>query len=203
MTIESDMMGGATIEAAPAARQNQSTSAGNRAHAARAPIADSSALEKIADLVRDIRFAMLTTVCEDGALRSRPMATQDPAFDNGDVWFFTSDDSPKTDEVAREHEVNLAYAEPKDQRYVSLSGTATVVHDREKIRRLWKPILKTWFPKGLDDPHLALLRVRVHTAEYWDAPGGRMASLYAYAKSRLTGQAPEDSCEHEKVAVRS
>ncbi len=158
------------------------------------------ATRKLAELIKDIRFAMLTTVAPDGTLRSRPMATQDPPFENGEVWFFTEEDAPKTAEIAREHQVNVAYAAPQDQSYVSLSGTATLVHDRAEIHRRWNPFVKAWFPKGPDDPNLALLRVRVITAEYWDAPAGRMSTLYAMAKSALTGSAPDHVGEHEKLS---
>src|SRR5690606_2575180 len=103
-TIESDMLG----EVAPASPRTWSPPA-------------PELTEKLVELIRDIRFAMLTTVAADGSLRSRPMATRNPVLENGEVWFFTADDSPKTAEIAGEHEVNLAYAEPKDQRYVSLS----------------------------------------------------------------------------------
>ena len=161
---------------------------------------DPETTRKLATLIKDIRIAMLTTVCADGSLRSRPMATQEPGFEEGELWFFTADDSPKTAEIACEHEVNLAYAEPKDQRYISLSGTAALVRDPVRARRLWQPAMMAWFPAGPDDPHLTLLRVRVHTAEYWDAPGGRMASLFARAKSALAGGRPlKDAGEHARV----
>ena len=31
----------------------------------------------------------------------------------------------------------------------------------EKIEELWKPIYKTFFPKGLEDPELALMKISV------------------------------------------
>ena len=184
-TIESDMLGG-------------DTPAGSRTWSPPSP----ELTKKLSDLIKDIRFAMLTTVAADGSLRSRPMATQNPVFENGEVWFFTADDSPKTAEIAGEHEVNLAYAEPKDQRYVSLSGTASLVRDPDRAKRMWNADVKPWFPGGLDDPHLCLLRVRVHGAEFWDAPGGRMASLFARAKASMTGERPPRNFgEHQKVSL--
>lgn len=152
-------------------------------------------------LIKDLGVAMLTTVAADGALRSRPMATQG-GLENGEIWFFTADDSGKVSEIEQEHEVNLAYAEPKDQRYVAISGRARLVRDLARARRMWNSEAVAWFPGGPDDPLLALLRVRVHAAEYWDAPGGRMASLYALAKSKLTGEAASQIGEHEKMLVR-
>ena len=126
--------------------------------------------DKLVELIKDIRMAMLTTVEDDGSLHSRPMATQDKPED-GVLWFFTYDDTPKTDEIRQDRRVNLSYAKPDKQRYVSVSGTATIVRDRAKMKELWNPIYKTWFPEGLDDPKVVLLRVDVDQAQYWDGPG--------------------------------
>jgi general stress protein 26 len=163
---------------------------------------DAQATAKLAELIKDIRIAMLTTVAPDGALRSRPMATQEESFD-GDLWFFTSDDSPKTDEIAQEHQVNLSYADPKQNRYVSISGTGVITRNPVKARELWKPILKAWFPRGLEDPHLALLHVQVEHAEYWDAPSSKMVQLYGLAKAAISGTPPKNLGEHEKLNIRS
>src|SRR3978361_2088143 len=114
-------------------------------------------IKKLAELIKDIRIAMLPTADSDGSLRSRPMATQTQAFD-GDLWFFTREHSGKVDEVNREHQVNVSYAAPSDNRYVSVSGTGRIVTDRAKIKELWSPVLKAWFPKGIDDPEIALLK---------------------------------------------
>jgi general stress protein 26 len=143
---------------------------------------------------------MLTTVAPDGGLRSRPMSTQGRGLENGEVRFFTGDNSGKVAEIDAEHEVNLAYAEPKEQRYVSLSGTARVLRDPARAKELWSPEVKAWFPGGPENPHLALLRVRVHTAEYWDAPSGKMAALIALAKQKMSGRAAGDIGEHQKVS---
>ncbi len=137
--------------------------------------------EALWDKIKDIRIAMMVTDEGDEVLRSRPMYTQQPEFD-GDIWFFTRDDSAKTDEVAKDKQVNLSYASEKNNLYVSVSGTAQVVHDRAKAEELWSPALKAWFPDGLNDPHLALLRVRATQAEYWDAPNG-VAQLFEMARA--------------------
>ena len=89
-------------------------------------------IKKLRELIEQIQFAMLTTVEDDGTLRSRPMATQQTEFD-GDLWFFTNASAPKVDEVQQNQKVNVSYAEPKDQKYVSVSGTAELVRDRQKM----------------------------------------------------------------------
>ena len=143
-------------------------------------------IEQVADLIRGIRVAMLTSVDADGELHSRPMATQDLDFD-GTLWFFTAADSEKADELGRDARVAVSYADEGASRYVSLSGAARVLRDREKMRDLWKPLLKAWFPKGLEDPELALLEVTITGGEYWDAPSSRLVRLAGMVKGALTG----------------
>lgn len=154
-------------------------------------------VQKLGRLIKDIKFAMLTTVCDDGSLRSRPMATQEAEFD-GTLWFFTRAGAPKVGEVQRDEQVNVSYASPADQRYVSVSGRARLVRDPAKNRELWSAAYKAWFPKGLDDPELALLRVEPDKAEYWDAPSSTMAHLFGVVKAALTGKAAKPG-DHEKL----
>ncbi len=141
----------------------------------------------LSDKIKDVRIAMLTTVEPNGELRSRPMGTQDLkaiAFD-GDLWFFTRASAPKVGEVEQHQQVSVSYANPSDNLYVSVSGNAELVRDSKKIKDLWNPIYKAWFPDGLDDPELALLQVHVKNAEYWDAPAGKMGLLYSVTKGLL------------------
>ena len=90
-------------------------------------------IEKLASLIKDIGFAMLTTVCPDGSLRSRPMATQSDEFD-GVLWFFTSANEAKVREIQSDDHVNVSYADPDSNTYVSISGRATLVKNRAKLR---------------------------------------------------------------------
>jgi len=156
-------------------------------------------IKKLGELIDDIDIAMLTTVDDDGTLRSRPMVTQDLEFD-GDLWFFTGADTAKAYEVRREQQVNVSYADPDDQRYVSVSGQAQLVRDREKMEELWNPVYKAWFPDGLDDPNLVLLKIHVEKAEYWDSPNGVVVQLAGFAKALVTGQRYQGG-ENEKISL--
>jgi general stress protein 26 len=135
-------------------------------------------MRKVAQMIQGIRVAMLTTTAPDGSLHSRPMATQEAEFD-GVLWFFTKSGSGKVDEIQHDSEVNVSYAAPEDHRYLSLSGRATLVRDRVKIEGLWSPAYRAWFAGGLDNPELALLRVDVRTAAYWDMLTGGMVTMPA------------------------
>jgi general stress protein 26 len=151
-------------------------------------------------MIKGIRTAMLTTVDRDGSLRSRPMETQDREFD-GTLWFFTADDSPKIEEIEQERQVNLSYADPDSQKYVSISGRATLVRDRKMMEELWTPFIKAWFPEGLDDPRLALLKVTAESAEYWSAPPSAVVRMVGLAKALVTGE-QYDAGENEKIELR-
>ena len=149
------------------------------------------AVSKLRDLIKGIDIAMLTTVdSSDGTLRSRPMSTNGDVEFDGDLWFFTRASSHKVEEIERSPQVNASFAQPNKQNYVSMSGTAALVTDRDKMKELWKPELKAWFPQGTDDPDMALLKVTVVKAEYWDAPSSLLLHAYGLVKATLTGQSP-------------
>src|SRR5688500_16804080 len=113
-------------------------------------------VRKLGELIEGIEFAMLTTVDNDGSLSRRPMPALRVEID-GDLYFFTKVIALKLDEVERDRNVCVSYAAPEDQRYVSMSGVARLLHDRAKMEELWFPGLETWFPQGLKDQELALL----------------------------------------------
>lgn len=157
-------------------------------------------VEKLRDLIKGIKIAMLTTQEDDGTLRSRPMFTQETEFD-GDLWFFTGQSTAKVDEIQQDQHVNISYANPDDNRYVSVSGRARLVRDKQKMKELWNPMFKAWFPDGLDDPDLVLLKVDVTQAEYWDSPSSKMVQLAGLVKALATGQRADDIGENEKLQL--
>ena len=146
------------------------------------------ATSKLWDMMRSIGFAMLTSE-DDGHLRARPMVASQKEFD-GTLWFFTRVSSHKVEEVQAQHRVGVTYSEPSRQNYVSLSGDASLVRDAEAIASHWGEAMRTWFPKGKDDPDIALLKVDVTQAEYWDAPSSTMLHAYGYVKAVVTGTPP-------------
>ena len=154
-------------------------------------------VQKLRELIGDVDIAMLTTMDQDQSLRSRPMGTQQTEFD-GDIWFFTKAPSGKVKEIEHNSKVNVSYSKPSDQLYVSVSGNAEVSHDRAKMEELWNPLLKAWFPDGLEDPDIALLKIHVDKAEYWDSPSGTLVALAGFVKAIVTGE-QADGGENEKI----
>ena len=149
------------------------------------PTSTSAEIDRVADLIKDVRVAFLTTVAADGKLHARPMGCLSHRFD-GTLWFFTRAESEKVDEVVRDRDVAVTYQNTSGNDYVAVAGKATVVRDRAKAKELWNPILKAWFPDGLDDPQLELLRIDVQTASWWDGPASKFVRLYEYAKAIAT-----------------
>ena len=155
-------------------------------------------IEKLKTLINDIDFAMMTTI-NGGHLRSRPMSTQEYEGDET-LWFFTSDETHKVDEIEADNRVNLGYSRPDDNVYVSISGRAAVVKDRAKMEELWNPILKAWFPEGLEDPTLCLLKVNIEEAEYWDSPNSKLVQLAGFVKAVVTGK-PAEGGEYGRISL--
>jgi general stress protein 26 len=161
--------------------------------------ADSN-VRKLGELIKDVKVAMLTTVGEDGAMHACPMMTQEVAFD-GSLWFFTRKSSAKIHNIERDPGVNLVYANPDDQRYVSVAGRAELVEDQAKIDELWSPAYEMWFQGGKENPEVSLIRVEVESAEYWDAPSSAVVYLAGFAKSLITGKKPSKVGEHQKLEI--
>ncbi|MBD2038970.1 pyridoxamine 5'-phosphate oxidase family protein [Leptolyngbya sp. FACHB-321] len=159
------------------------------------------AVQKLRELMKDIYFCMLTTIDDDDNLRSRPMSTNGNIEEDGSLWFFTYGSDHKVVEIERQNRVNVSFAAPDKQQYVSLSGTAALETDRDKIKELWQPDLKAWFPQGLDEPDIALLKISVEKAEYWDAPAGWVAKAIGFATAVTTGE-KANPAEHEKIDLR-
>ncbi len=161
-------------------------------------LAEADDLKKLWSLISSVKVAMLTS--EDGPhLRARPMVAAQSEFD-GALFFFTRVSSHKVTEVGQHDRVCVSYAEPDKQNYVSLSGTAHVVQDPALVKAHWSEAMRTWFPKGVSDPEIAILKVDVDQAEYWDAPSSTMVYLYGYVKAVTTGQSPHPG-ENEKLHV--
>jgi general stress protein 26 len=157
-------------------------------------------LEKLNGLIKDIRIAMLTTHDRDGFLRSRPMVTQNVPFD-GTLWFFMRASGETSDEIKNNQQVNTSYADHDKSIYVSLSGEAEIVRDSQKAKELWNPFVQAWFPNGPEDPDLALLKVTVLQAEYWDSSSSKMVRLFTMLKAAVTGERP-DMGENKKLQFK-
>ena len=152
-------------------------------------------IAKLVELTKDIKIAMLTTVEEDGAFAARPMAQQEVQAD-GSLYFFTERDSNIVRNIAANPHVGVSLS--SSDTWVSISGRASIVDDVAKKQQLWNTVVEAWLPHGPEDPNVALIHVESESAEYWDSPGGRVASVFSFVKSKATGQ-PYEGTEVTKL----
>jgi general stress protein 26 len=151
------------------------------------------------EIINDLDICMMTTVEADGRLHSRPMGTIDNS-DDGPIWFFTDTDSSVAKNLKANPQVSLGYSNASG-RHAAVSGKGEMVLDRNLIEAKWTEDLKAWFPKGVSDPKIALVKVDPERGEYWDAGSSTVISAIGYFKAKLTGQKADDLIDNQKVRL--
>lgn len=155
------------------------------------------------EMIKDIKFAMFTTRHDNGHLHSRPMTTQNKKIDEDDrLWFFMSRKSGPVADLSQAAEVNVSYADPDSDKYVSVSGVAHISHDKAKTQALWSKMNEAWFPGGVNDPDLALVEVQISHAHYWDVKESKITQLYKMAKAAFTDEPPRNLGESAEIRMR-
>lgn len=142
-------------------------------------------------MIKDVQVCMFTTVDEKGQVNSRPMATTHVDEDNN-IWFFTNEFSEKIHEVSKDNQVNLIYAHPGKNTYLNISGVCKIVIDKRTMQQHWNPMMKAWFPGGLDDPKLCMLKVVTEDASYWNSSSNRMVVFAGMFKAIVKGERYEE-----------
>ena len=158
--------------------------------------------ERLYDLIRNVEVAMLTTSDSLGHLRSRPMMTLE-VDKNGVMWFFTNSIGGKVDEIYQHEQVNISYSWPRHNRFISVSGHAEIVADRERIKSLWRPFFKDWFPEGAQDPRISLLKVYIDSAEYWDSPANKVLQFIGKTAGFFGNKASFGNFDHAKIDIKN
>ena len=163
---------------------------------------DKTAHDTLWDLIKDIRFGMLAHRTSGGMLHAHPLTTQNKALDEqSELYFFIPKQGELYERLQTDGNVNVAYADPGADSYVSLSGQARFSEDQAKKEALWSPMAKAWFPDGPTDPNLALLVIKLQHAEYWDVEESKMVQLFKMAKAAITGEPPRQLGEHKELTL--
>lgn len=158
--------------------------------------------ETLWDLIRHIKFGMLTHRHRDGSLQGHPLTTQNKSTDEGSLlYFFVSEKSGMAGRLREDGNVNVAYADPGADVYISIAGTAQFSNDMATKERLWSPMAKAWFPGGVNDPDVALLEVKITHAEYWNVKDTKATQLFKMAKAAVSGDTPKHMGDHKEVQV--
>lgn len=125
-------------------------------------------IKKIAKMMSDLDFCMMTTQSDDGQLRARPMSNNGEVEFDGDVWFFSAADSRKVAEIESDARVQLSYSDTKNFRFIAMSGEAEIVRDAEKKEELWLEELERWFDEGPESDDIVLIKVTPTVVSYWN-----------------------------------
>jgi general stress protein 26 len=149
------------------------------------------------EMIEEVRICMFTTLSDKDEFSSRPMATA-KVEDDGSIWFFTNEYSLKTSEISKENQVTLGYSNPSSNTYVSVNGKAELVDDQSKKEAYFSAPIKAWFPDGLEDPRLILIKVEPISAEYWDSSSSKMVVAFNMLKAIVTGTTFDEG-KHDKL----
>ena len=173
---------------------------GIRRHQQKGGLMTEPGQEHIQSLLQEFSNAMLVTRTPEGQLRSRPMVIAD-VESNSNIWFVTSLEAPKVDEIQSAPEVCVTMQ--SRHKFVSFSGTAQIQQDSSRVADLWQESWQVWFPEGRDDPSLVLLKVNTFEGEYWDDSGAHgLESLIQAGKASLAGDKTDtDGKTHQKVRL--
>ncbi|MGV3572777.1 MAG: pyridoxamine 5'-phosphate oxidase family protein [Ramlibacter sp.] len=156
--------------------------------------------EVLWDLIKDTRFCMLAHRHTDGTLHSHPLTTQNKTLgEDGCLYFFVSRKSEVGRRLQQDGNVNLAYANPGKDTWVSVTGNASILEDRQKKEELFNAMAKAWFPGGVDDPDMELVEVRIDEAEYWNVKENKLLQLLKMGAAAATGTRPKGMGEHAEV----
>ena len=153
-------------------------------------------VDKLIDLVKDAKICMLIT--HTGDLSGRPMGIN-KIDEDGTMWFFSKATSEKVDELEDNSKVSVVIISEKNNTYLMINGTGRLSHDKGKMKELWNPSMKAWFPDGVNDPNMVLIKVVPHEANYWDNSSSKMVVLFNMLKSMVTGK--YDEGEHGKIVL--
>ena len=166
-------------------------------------MSDKNQHEALWDLIKETRFCMLSHRHADGSLHSHPLTTQNKELAaDGCLYFFVSKTTEVGQRLQQDGNVNLSYANPGKDTWVSVAGNARVLDDMAKKRELFNPMAKAWFPNGPDDPQLELVEVRIDEAEYWNVKENKLLQMIKMGKSAATGKQPQMG-EHREVQFNS
>ena len=152
-------------------------------------MSDAKSHDFIWRMISEIGTCMMVTQ-NGNTPRARPMRGIARPEQNT-VWFFTDVKAHAADEIVRHPRGCLAYADPTNQSFVSVSGQLSVVQDRKMIAELWTEGADAYFPAGKEDPNVQLLKFVAEAAEYWDSPSNPIVLAIQFLQAKITGTRPQ------------
>lgn len=158
-------------------------------------LSGNSAIEKLKELIENNNTCFLcTSIVSGSSFSARPMTVQ-KVDDDGYLWFLSANDSKQNAEIQEDHAVQLLFQGTKTYDYLSLYGEAAITENKNKIKELWKPLLKAWFTEGEDDPRISVIKFMPHEGYYWDTKHNKLVSFIKIVAGAIIGKTLDDSIE--------
>lgn len=143
------------------------------------------ALDKMKEMVDDIKFAMMLTNLQKQPISAVPMTTK-KVDEAGNIWFLSGLSSEHNANIVINPQTQLLYSDPSDMEFISIYGQATIVTERNILDDLYSKTDDSWFT-GIDDPNLTAIKVMPKEAYYWDTKQNKYISLFKMGLSAITG----------------
>ncbi|MCX0338471.1 pyridoxamine 5'-phosphate oxidase family protein [Acinetobacter radioresistens] len=157
--------------------------------------------EKLWELIKDVRFAMISHQTETHEIHAQPMTmlNSERMDEDQNVYFILKDTNDIVQAVeADRNQLGLAFSKPSDDIYVSISAHGEISTDRALIDKLWNPWAENWFD-GKDDPSVRVLVAKAVSAEYWNVTDNKVTHLLKVLKGNITGKTEEPDSEHKRL----
>ena len=156
-------------------------------------------IDKIREMVKDVKYAMMTTITSEGQLHACPMTTSETSLGAKEVWFIGDKQSEAVANIKNNPQVNLSYSCLQDKDYVSINGKAELVEDQDKLDELWSPVYNAFYEHGKEDPNVQLIKVVPHGAEYWRSGNSVINAVKMVAAAVQDGKTAEGLGENGSV----
>ncbi|MER2162633.1 MAG: pyridoxamine 5'-phosphate oxidase family protein [Psychrobacter alimentarius] len=158
-------------------------------------------IDKIQDVIKDVKFAMMSTVNSKGDVHAWPMTTSETSIGAKEIWFIGDKTSDVVKDIQDNPKIGLSYASEDEKNYVSVSANAELSSDQAKLDELWSPVYNAFFEHGKEDPNVQLIKVVPHGVECW-LSGSSTVNMFKMAAAALQdGKTAEDMGEQFSVAL--
>lgn len=156
-------------------------------------------IDTIREMVKDVKYAMMTTITTEGHLHACPMTTGETSLGAKEIWFIGDKTTETVKHIENNPQVNLSYVCEKDKAYVSINGKAELVNDQDKLDELWSPVTNAFFEHGKEDPNVQLIKVVPNGAEYWRSGNAVIGAVKLAAAAIQDGKTAENIGENYSI----
>lgn len=157
-------------------------------------LANHDAVKKLQEMTKEVRVCMFCTYDANNRLQTAPMSAN-KVDNDGNFWFISDKNSKRNEDLAKNTTTDLLFSDPSRENYISVHGSSEIIFDKEIIKELWNPLIKTWFQGGTDDPNISVIKVTPDEAYYWDTKHGKMVSFLKIIAGAVTGKTMDDGIE--------